>query len=226
VKLSSSAGLLIFLCFTFHAQSPAGHSTPASGGASAEQSAAAADPRMTPEERAAVVKLLIDSRKEYLDGIQDLTEAQWNFRPAPLRWTIAQVAEHIVLAEDAMFTGRVIKAVEAPPNPDWESKTKGKAEFIAEVLPNRTRRAQAPWEIQPTGKLSKAEVIRRYNEVRDRTLKFAEQTEVPLKEHTLDHPFPAFGTLNAYEWLIYIPQHNLRHDKQIAEVKASPGYPK
>ena len=35
-----------------------------------------------------------------------------------------------------------------------------------------------------------------------------------------------FGTLNAYQWLIYIPLHNLRHEKQIAEVKATKGYPK
>jgi len=49
---------------------------------------------------------------------------------------------------------------------------------------------------------------------------------VPLKEHTVDHPFPVFGTLNAYQWLIYVPLHNMRHDQQIAEVKASPGFPK
>jgi hypothetical protein len=225
VKLASTVSLLLFLCLSFNAQALVGQHTPDSDGRSAAQRAPASDPHMSAEERAAVVKLLIDSRKEYLDSIQDLTEAQWNFRPAPLRWTIAQVAEHIVLAENAMFA-RVTQAVNTPPNPDWEAKTRGKAEFISQVLPNRTRRAQAPWEIQPTGKLSKAEVIQRYNEVRGRTLKFAEETQVPLKEHTLDHPFPAFGTLNAYQWLMYIPLHNQRHDKQIAEVKASPGYPK
>jgi hypothetical protein len=224
VKLVSTVGLLFSLCFSFNAQAPAAGNTAALSGTSAAPGISASDPHMSAEERAAVVKLLVESRKEYLDSIQDLTEAQWNFRPAPLRWTIAQVAEHIVLAENAMFA-RVTQAVNTPPNPDWEAKTKGKAEFISQVLPNRTRRAQAPWEIQPTGKLSKAEVIRRYNEVRGRTLKFAEETQVPLKEHTLDHPFPAFGTLNAYQWLMYIPLHNQRHDKQIAEVKASPGYP-
>jgi hypothetical protein len=225
VKSVSPAGLLLFLCFSLNAEAPVGQSTPVSSGASAQQSAPAGDPNMSAQERAAVVKLLIDSRKEYLDSIQDLTEEQWNFRPAPLRWTIAQIAEHIVLAEGVLFGG-VTKAVQSPPNPDWEAKTKGKAEFINRVMPNRTGRAQAPWEIQPNGKLSKAEVIRRYNEVRDRTLKFAQETQVPLKEHTFNHPFPVFGTLNAYEWLIYIPLHNQRHDKQIAEVKASPGYPK
>ena len=40
------------------------------------------------------------------------------------------------------------------------------------------------------------------------------------------HPFPVFNTPNACDWLIDIPLHNLRHDLQIAEVKAGAGYPK
>ena len=47
-----------------------------------------------------------------------------------------------------------------------------------------------------------------------------------LKAHTIRHPFPIFGTLNAYQWLIYGPLHTMRHVKQIAEVKATEGYPK
>jgi N-acetyl-beta-hexosaminidase len=56
--------------------------------------------------------------------------------------------------------------------------------------------------------------------------KFAQETTAALKEHTAEHPFPAFGTLNAYQWLIYVPLHTMRHDKQIAEVKATAGYPR
>ena len=56
--------------------------------------------------------------------------------------------------------------------------------------------------------------------------KFAAETKDTLKEHTVEHPFQFFGTLNAYQWLIYVPLHTMRHDKQIAEVKATPGYPK
>ena len=41
----------------------------------------------------------------------------------------------------------------------------------------------------------------------------------------MPHPFPIFKVLNAYQWLLYIPLHNLRHDQQIAEVKRTPGYP-
>jgi len=56
-------------------------------------------------------------------------------------------------------------------------------------------------------------------------VKFVTDTQLPIKEHTADHPFPVFGTLNAYDWLVYVPLHTIRHDKQIAEVKATAGYP-
>ena len=55
---------------------------------------------------------------------------------------------------------------------------------------------------------------------------FAVDTRLALKEHTLVHPFPVFGTLNAYQWLIYVPLHTMRHCDQIAEVKATAGYPR
>jgi hypothetical protein len=31
--------------------------------------------------------------------------------------------------------------------------------------------------------------------------------------------------LHAYHWLLYVPLHTIRHNQQIAEVKAAPGYP-
>jgi hypothetical protein len=185
----------------------------------------AADPALTAEERAHAIQLLQDSQKEFLALTDGLTDAQWTYKAAPDRWSVGETAEHIVLAEGALFGG-VQKAMASPPNPDWETKTRGKTEFLEKVMVDRSHKAQAPESIQPLAKLSREEVIQRYQEVRGKTLKFIEETEVPLKEHTADHPFPIFGTLNAYQWLIYIPLHNMRHNQQIAEVKASPGFPK
>jgi len=187
--------------------------------------APAADPKMTPEERAHVIKLLEDSQKEFLSYVENVNEAQWKWKPAPDRWSVGQTAEHILLAETALFRG-VELSIGAPRNPDWEKATAGKTELLERVMPDRTHKATAPDSVQPQGQLSKAEVIRQFNEVRAKTIKFAQETQVPLKEHTWEHPFPTFKTLNAYQWLIYIPLHNLRHDQQIAEVKATPGYPK
>jgi hypothetical protein len=183
----------------------------------------AADPAMTPQERARVVQLLRDSEKEYLAAIEDVNEAQWNWKPGPDRWSVGQTAEHILLAESTLFRA-VQQAIKAPPDPEWETKTAAKTELLERVMPDRSGKAVAPEQVQPQG-LSKTEVIRRFKELRAQTIKFAQETQVPLKEHTFPHPFPIFKVLNAYQWLLYIPLHNLRHDQQIAEVKRTPGYP-
>jgi uncharacterized damage-inducible protein DinB len=184
----------------------------------------AADPHMTAEERSKVVALLKQSQEELLAAVEGLTDQQWNYKPGPDRWSIGETAEHILLAEGMLF-GSVKKALDSSPNPDWEAKTARKAAFIERVMTDRSRKAQAPEAIKPTG-MSRAQILERYKAVRAQTLKFAESTDLPIKEHTSEHPFPVFNTLNAYDWLLYIPLHNLRHNMQIAEVKASPGYPK
>ncbi len=185
----------------------------------------AAEPAMTPEERAKAIKLMRDSQKEFLEAVEKLSEAQWAYKPAPERWSVGEVAEHIMLSEGLLF-GTVQKALAEKPNPDWEAKTAGKNEFLERALLNRERKAQAPEALKPQGKWTKAEILARFKEARAKTLKFTEETNAPMKEHTLDHPFPVFGTLNAYQWLIYVPLHNMRHNQQIAEVKADAGFPK
>jgi hypothetical protein len=163
--------------------------------------------------------------KEFLDSVHGLSENAWNYKPGPDRWSVAEVAEHILLSEGLLFA-TVEKALAAKPNPDWEAKTAGKTEFLERVMVDRSRKAQAPEAIQPKGNLTMPEIVSRYKETRARTLKFIEEIRLPMKDHTIDHPFPAFNTLNAYQWLIYIPLHNMRHNQQIAEVKASSGFPK
>jgi hypothetical protein len=185
----------------------------------------AADGHMTAEERTKVTNWMEESRKEFLASIDGVTEEQWKWKPAPERWSVGETAEHIVLAEALLF-GSVQKAIASPPNPAWEEKTKGKTEFIERVMAPRLGKATAPEPIVPSGKLTQTEVRETFLKQRAEIEKFAKETQVELKQFTVEHPFPVFGTLNAYQWLIYIPLHTERHDKQIAEVKATAGYPK
>ena len=192
--------------------------------ATAQSPAAKGTPTMSKEDRAKVSKMLKDSNKETLDAIKGLSDEQWNYKPAPDKWSVGQVAEHIWLAEGLLF-GAMEKALQAPVNPNWEEQTKGKDEKVVSILTNRTGKAQAPEQIKPKGK-SRAEILKGLKEARAKTMKFTKETQAEMKSHTTEHPFKVFGTLNAMQWLIYIPAHNLRHNQQIAEVKASAGFPK
>ena len=185
---------------------------------------AAASPSMTAKERAHIVQLLHHSQDEYLAYIEDVTEAQWNWKAALDRWSVGQTAEHIVLAEVALFAAAQ-QAIQNSGDRGWETGTAGKTELLERVMVDRSRKAVSPERLKPQG-LAKAEAVRQFKEVRAHTIRFADETQIPLKQHTAEHPFPIFKTLNAYQWLVYIPLHNLRHNQQIAEIKAAPGYPR
>jgi len=179
---------------------------------------------MSAEERTKALNYLAESRKEYLAAIDGVSVEQWKWKPAPNRWSVGETAEHIVLAEALLFDF-VQKAMASEVNPDWEEQTKGKTEFIEKVMAPRLGKAQAPEPIVPTGGLTQEQVRERFEKQRVAIEKFAADTQLALKDHTAEHPFKVFSTLNAYQWLIYIPLHTERHDKQIAEVKATAGYP-
>lgn len=185
----------------------------------------AADAHMTTEDRTKVLHWLEESHQEFLASIDGVSEEQWKWKPAPERWSVGETAEHIVLAEALLFEN-VKKAMSSPANPAWEEETKGKTEFIVQVMAPRLGKAQAPEPIVPRNGLTLTQVKERFEQQRAEIVKFASDNNLALKEHTVVHPFPIFGTLNAHQWLIYIPLHTERHDKQIAEVKATPGYPK
>ncbi|HWE52299.1 MAG TPA: DinB family protein [Bryobacteraceae bacterium] len=188
--------------------------------------ALAADPRMTDAERAKLIGYLQDSQKQFLSYIEGVSEEQWKWKSAPDRWSVGETAEHIVLAESFLFD-MAKKAMDSQPAPDWEAKTASKTALLERALPNRTVKVQAPEPIKPEHlSLNRDQVIARYKELRAKTIEFAETTQLPLKEHITAGPFPIFDPLNAYQFVLYIPLHNLRHNQQIAEVKATPGYPK
>ncbi|HLK68300.1 MAG TPA: DinB family protein [Bryobacteraceae bacterium] len=185
----------------------------------------AADPQISAAERTQLLKWLDESHAEFFAAIDGVSDEQWKWKPAPERWSVGETAEHIVLAE-ALLLDFARKAMAAPPNPDWEEQTKGKTELLVRVMPSRQGKAVAPEPIVPHEGLSRAQVKERFEKQRIDFVNLVGNSQAAFKEHTAVHPFPVFGTLNAYQWLIYAPLHTMRHDQQIAEVKATNGYPK
>ncbi|HXG68249.1 MAG TPA: DinB family protein [Blastocatellia bacterium] len=210
MKQILSALICLIFCSTFVAGQPC---------------VAQGDPKITPEERARLVQGLKVSQKEFFAMVEGLSDAQWNYTPSLGVWSVGLVAEHILRTEELLFA-TAERALASPANPEWAQKTAGKDQFLERALLSRTNRAQAPLEVRPQGKMTRAEIISRFQEIRAKMLKFVETTDLPLKAHTVDHPFPVFGTLNAYQWLAYIPFHTMRHTHQMAKVKANPNFPK
>ncbi len=186
--------------------------------------APAASGSLTTEERESAIKYLKETQKDFLAAINGVSDAQWKFKGAPDRWSIAETAEHIAVAEDLIW-GRVSEIMKAPVNPDKRAETQGKDKIILEKIPDRSHKAQAPEPLKPTGKFAtREELLKHFTEARAKEIAFLEQTKEDLRNHIAENP--ALGMMDAYQWVIFNGAHSKRHTAQIEEVKTDASYPK
>jgi hypothetical protein len=179
---------------------------------------------LTKEERDRAVDYLKQTQKEFLSAIEGLSEAQWKFKSAPDRWSVAEVAEHIAVAEDTIWQV-VSKIMKSPAAPEKRAEAQGKDETILTMIPDRSRKAQAPEQLRPTGRwATRADLVKAYDDTRGQEIAYLTGTNDDLRNHFGDHPF--LKTMDAYQWIIFNGAHNKRHSAQILEVKADPNFPK
>lgn len=178
---------------------------------------------LTQADRERAAKYLESTKQGVVDATAGLSEAQWKFKPAPDRWSVAEVTEHIAAAEDylmGLVTTQVMKAPARPAGDDLKAID----EMVLAKVTDRTNKAQAPEPLRPTNRFGSPEgSLKHFTDSRQQTLEFLNKHD-DLREHAIDSPFGK--KLDAYEWVLFIAAHSERHTKQINEVKADPNFPK
>lgn len=170
-------------------------------------------------ERDRIMSYFHSVRKQLLDQVSGLSDAQWNFRPAADKWSIAEVVEHLTLTEPGLFSfalSGLKKSVGGP--------SAIKDEALVSAMKDRSKPAQAPEMFKPSGKWpGRDALLAEYRARRDANIAWLWETRGDLRGK-----FVKFGpgTVDVYQMLMAIPAHNERHLAQIAEIKASPNYPK
>lgn len=178
---------------------------------------------LTPAERDRLAGHLEKIWKELDRETKGLSAAQWDFKPAADRWSVAEVFEHIAASEDflwQMFNDNVMKVA-----PDASKKSAITDDELMRRITDRSQKAQAPEPLRPTNRFgSPTEAAKRFAESRHRTIQFAHTTPEDLRGRVVDSQI--FGTVDAYQWVLFISAHAERHLLQIKEVKADPNFPK
>jgi hypothetical protein len=187
----------------------------------------AAPAKAAPKDSKFLVDYLTQTQKDFLKSIDGLSEAQWKFKAAPDRWSVAEVAEHIALSEEMFnesITGKILKTPAA--TAEQKAKTQGLDDKILEGLPDRTNKFKAPEKLQPASKFASAkEAAKAFNAKRDALIALAKKTpESELRSH-VSGPSP-MGDLDGYQWMLFMAAHSKRHVAQIEEVKVDPNFPK
>jgi len=183
------------------------------------------DQTLSPAERDHAVAELESSRKAFLEATSGLSEAQWNFKPAPDRWSIAECAEHIGVTEAYILSLITEQALKGPAEPEKRAQVQGKDTSMMAMAVDRSAKFKAPEPIQPTRRwVTSGEITKNVLENRAHTIAFVNTTQEDLRDHFMDHP--VFKTLDTYQWILLTSAHMRRHTAQILEVKADPNFPK
>ena len=189
------------------------------------QTAPSTPKTLTPEERETALRLFRTTHDNFIKSISGLSQKQWTFKPAPDRWSVAEVAEHITVSETTIMGLIQHPLMQSPAAPEKREQVKGKDQLILERMPDRSHKAQAPEMLRPTGRwATEADLAKAFEDARKANMDYIRTTNDDLRDHFFDHP--AFGTLDGYQWLTLLAAHSARHTAQIEEVKADPNFPK
>jgi hypothetical protein len=159
------------------------------------------------------------TRGRLLQSVEGLSAAQQSFRPAPEKWSVAEVVEHLSIVERrvAHLLGSLVEKAEAAGQTRDASAPFAPVSVAGFVETTRARKLNAPENISPTG----AALADSLTSLRDS--RAALQALRPRVERVDGHatlfPHPAWGPINLYQWLLFVGAHEARHLAQINALK-------
>lgn len=166
------------------------------------------------------------ARRRVLDLVRCFTPEQGAFKPAPAVWSIAEIMEHLVIAEQGCIN-RVWAAADGLRRGHrvWTGEPIHRGRSIEEVVAlTWAPRQEAPEIARPRrgGPLSYWIVALTCNQS---LLEALPATLEGLDLIEIITPHPVSGPLDARQWLAFVRFHLDRHRAQIQAVTRAPGYP-
>lgn len=186
----------------------------------AERSAGELHPRI--EE---LLEHLEETRAALLDAVQHVAVDRRDARPGDGRWTVGEVLDHVSRVEGGyarLLTKRVSDARARGIGAETDTTSILGSVESAPLL-DRERRLQAPEIVLPRQGATVDEALAALAGSRAAVLAaLTDASGLALGTLTQQHPF--FGTLDMYQWGVFLGLHDLRHAEQIREIgRASSG---
>jgi hypothetical protein len=164
------------------------------------------------------------TKSEVQTAVKGLTNAQLNYRAAADKWSVQECLYHITVAEKNLW-GMLEGAMKGPATPEKKSEVKMTDEQVIKMITDRSAKFKTfdAFEPKNTPYKSADEALNDFKTTRATHIKYIKATSEDLRNHFVQMPF---GTLDCYQFSLFISAHTNRHVQQMEEVKANSGYPK
>lgn len=175
------------------------------------------------DDRKHLLTHLTRSQNELLKETKGLTEAQWNFKESPDRWSIKEVIEHIALWE-LLLQREASMAYLAGPQPALLKAARQDStvlQFILEETPHVSAEYTKPFTFSlPLGLNSGESNLAWYNKMRNESINYLQNTADDLRLY-----FLKAGRGNIHQIYISTFGHTDRHLRQIRKIKQHKHFP-
>lgn len=165
---------------------------------------------------------LKQSQKRIMKSVKGLNEIQLNFKASPESWSIAECIEHLAISESLIFSF-VENSLKTEADPSKRKEVKMTDEQIIQLITDRSSKVKTREEFEPKNNFGSYQgSLDEFTNRRKNNLKYVKTTKDNLRNHYFDFPF---GKADAYQVILFMAAHSVRHAKQIEEILAAPSFP-
>lgn len=164
-----------------------------------------------------------ETYEQLSNKVKNLSEKQLHFKATDSTWSISQCLEHIVMTEQMIF-GMIEGYMAQPENPERQNDIKVSDQDMISMVTDRSEKYKAPEMLIGKGKYNDVETaLNELNNQRAEILSFIENTPIEAMRNRVNDS-PA-GATDAYQSLLFLAGHTVRHTLQIEEIKAAEDFP-
>ena len=168
-----------------------------------------------------IISSIEETRGRLASRVENLSDEQQHFRPAPDRWSVADILEHLAVSEGraVRMLGMLVGKAEADGHlldggGDGGSRLPAPVTIREHVERSYVETYDAPEAIRPSGNVPPADSLARLRQSRAAVLALRPRIE-RVDGTRVQFPHPAFGPLDLYQWLAFLGVHEERHLRQI-----------
>lgn len=171
-----------------------------------------------------VVDHLERTRDAFVAASSGLSATQLSFRTGESAWSIAEIVEHVALADRGLLAVVTEKMPAGAAPAPGKASDAGRFARLAARIPPRSRRIDAPRHLIPTQAFASVDAaLAAFLEARGRLIAIAAAPPDDVAARVVPHRL--LGELDLEEWLYFAGLHCQRHVDQIAEIRAVQGCP-